>query len=320
MFDPKFARRSEMIGHRIAEDLQRPFHAGGRGDRGTGRAAQVRVVEVRQPVGRRAHLASHPTLFPRQPGVLRAHPRQQGADRLAVAHHHSVRSANLARLRADPQPARGADKCQCRLRARTTDLQRRRPTRLGERAVRQKRSAPSCFGVGNAAADHLRGQAPHGPAPQIEQTGLSGQRLAVLGHPDQVPGALADSAGRYDMHRRAVAVQVVDVLAQPPGDDAEINLGLDHHPPRDDVQSAREPQQGGHLGASSTDRIDDQPTQLILDLGCHRHGSSPLGPFAVDVGTAGAGSAAPRRRTPSRAAANRAGSCKGVPGLDTSAN
>ena len=34
----------------------------------------------------------------------------------------------------------------------------------------------------------------------------------------------------------------------------------------------------GDLCAACADRIDDETTQLVLHLGCHRHGSSPLGP------------------------------------------
>ena len=145
-------------------------------------------------------------------------------------------------------------------------------------------------------ADHLGRQPAHRPAPQIEQPGLARQRLAVLGHPHHVARALANSAGRQHVHDGVVAVQVEDVLAQPPGDDAEVHLGFDDDPAGDDVQPAGEAQQRGHLGPARAHRVDDQPAQLVLDLGRHRHGSSPPGPFrlgpldgpAAGVGTVGA--------------------------------
>ena len=160
-------------------------------------------------------------------------------------------------------------------------------------------------------------------AAQVEQPGLARQRLTVLGDAHHVTGALADAAGREHVHDGVVAVQVVDVLAQPPRDDAQVHLRLDHHTAGHDVQAAGEPQQRGHLGAPSADRVHHEPAEFVFDLGCHRHGSSPLGPFTVGVGCVGCAvalGAAPRLRTPSKAAANRAGSCKGVPGLETSAN
>src|SRR6185437_11665718 len=102
---------------------------------------------------------------------------------------------------------------------------------------------PSGFGIRDTAADDLRRQATHGPATQIEKSGLACQRLAVLGYPHHVPGVLADTACRQYVHNGVVAVQVVDVLAEPPRDDAEVDFGLNDDAAGHDVQTAGEPQQ-----------------------------------------------------------------------------
>jgi hypothetical protein len=144
--------------------------------------------------------------------------------------------------------------------------------------VRQKGTPPRGFGVGDAAADHLGGQPAHRATAQVQQTGLAGQRLPVIGHPQHIPGLLTNTAGGQHVYNGVVAVEVEDVLAQPTSDTAEVQLGLDDHTPRHDLQAPGEAQQGGHLGTPRADRSHHQATQLIFDLGCHRHASSPLGP------------------------------------------
>ena len=156
----------EMVGHGVAEDVQRPLDPGRRRHRRARRASQVGVVEVGQPVGRRPHLAAHPAFLPRQPGVLGAHPGQQRADGLAVAHDDPVAAPHLAGLGADAEPTGRTDQRQRRLRARAADLQRRRTARFGQRAVRQKRSAPSGFGIARRCRrpPERAGRAPAGRA------------------------------------------------------------------------------------------------------------------------------------------------------------
>src|SRR5215218_2991735 len=171
------------------------------------------------------------------------------------------------------------------------------------------------------------GQATRAPAAREDPAaGLARQRLAVLGDAHHVSGALANPAGGQYMNNGVVAVEIEDVLTKATRDDAEIDLCLHHDPARDDVQAPGKPQQRCDLGTARADRIDDQTAQLVLDLGSHRHGSSPLGPSIIRAGVETVGwwrvppGSVPRKRTPSNAAANLAGSCKGVPGLDTSAN
>ena len=50
------------------------------------------------------------------------------------------------------------------------------------------------------------------------------------------------------------------------------------HPAGDDVQAPGEAQQRGDLRPSRADGVDDETTQFVLHLGCHRHRSSPLAP------------------------------------------
>ena len=68
----------------------------------------------------------------------------------------------------------------------------------------------------------------------------------------------------------------------------------------------------------TTRRLSSSLTSAVIATG--RHLSVRSLSVWAHVGATGAGGAVPRNRTPSSAAANLAGSCKGVPGLDTSAN
>ena len=280
---------ARVVRNGVAEDVERPFHPCRRCHRGPRRPTQVGIVEVGQPVGGRAHLAAHPALFPRQPRVLGAHPRQQRADGLAVPHDDAVGATHLARLRADAEPTRGADECERSLRSRAADFKRGGPTWLRQRAVGEKRAAPCRLRIGHGAADDLRGQAAHRSTTKIQQTGLTRERLAVLRNAHHVPRTLANSAGGQHMNDCGVAVKVEDVLAKAARDVAEVDLGLDHDAARDDVQTPREPQQRRHLGSARADRINDKTAQLVLDLGCHRHGSSPLGPSTIRAGVGAVG-------------------------------
>ena len=199
--------------------------------------------------------------------------------------------------------------------------------------MRQEGAAPGRLGVGDAAADDLGGQPANGTPAHVEQAGLAGERLAVLGDAHDVPRALADTACGEHVHDGVVTVEIVDLLAEPAGDAAQIHLGFHHHPARHDVQAAGEAQQRGDLCPPGTDGGDVQTTQLVLHLGCHRHRSSPLAPSGrrtrpgcqpgsvaagPTVGTVAVGVSPPLDRTASSASASLAGSCKGLPGRETS--
>src|SRR6516225_2484942 len=76
VLDAQQPGHGQVLGRVTTEDLQRALHSGPGGDRRAGAAAQVGVVEVGQPVRRRAHLAAHPALLPREHAVVRAEPGQ----------------------------------------------------------------------------------------------------------------------------------------------------------------------------------------------------------------------------------------------------
>ena len=179
----RFATRSRPADHQVigrvgAEDLQGALHPGAGGDRGAGRPAQVRVVEVRQAVGGGADLAAHPPFLPGQHAVVRPEPGQHRRDRLAVADHHPVHAAHLTGLGGDLQPPRGPHQGQRRLRTGAGDLQgastgpARSATRApGRRRARRPRSR-RCRPTPPAAAARVPGARscpavpPAAPAPR----------------------------------------------------------------------------------------------------------------------------------------------------------
>ena len=63
---PEISRLQQVLRRLGAQNLQRALDPGPGRDRGTRGAAQVRVVEVRQPVRGGPHLAAHPSLLPGQ--------------------------------------------------------------------------------------------------------------------------------------------------------------------------------------------------------------------------------------------------------------
>ena len=78
-------------------------------------------------------------------------------------------------------------------------------------------AAPGGLGVGDAAGDDLVRQPAHRPAAKVDQPGLPGQPLAVLGDPHEVAAALAQAAAGDDLDLGAVAENLGDLLAQAAG-------------------------------------------------------------------------------------------------------
>ena len=275
MLQPEVAGRLEVVGDLLAEDLQGPLHAGTGGDGGAGRAAQVGVVEVGEPVGGGADLAAHPALLPGHQRLVGAEPGQQRADRVAVADHDPVDAAHLARLGGDAEPAGDADDRERGLGAGAGDLERGRAAGLGQRAVGQEGTAPGGHGVAAATGDDGRRQATHGATAGVEQAGLAGQRLAVLDDAHDVAAALADAVALHHDDVGLVAVDLGDVLAQPARAGAGVELGLDHDPAAHDVEATGEPQHGGHFGLPAAGLRDLGGGELCLHLCRHRHVSDP---------------------------------------------
>src|SRR4029079_18874738 len=100
-----------------------------------------------------------------------------------------VDAAYLARFGRDAEPPGHADECERGLGAGTRHLEGRRPAWLGQGAVGQEGTAPGRDGVTGATGDHGRRQAAHRTTAVVEEPGLAGERLAVLGDPNEVAAA-----------------------------------------------------------------------------------------------------------------------------------
>ena len=183
VLDPQTPGGQQVRRHVVAEDVEGARDPRRGGDGGAGRAAQVGVVEVGQPVRGGPDLAAHPPLLPGQHALVRAHPGEQGADGVAVADHHPVRAADLPRLRGDAEPAGRADQRQRRLRAGAGDLEGGAAARLGQRPVGEERAAPGGLGVAHPAGDDGRRQAAHRAAAGVEQARSAGPAPRRRGPP-----------------------------------------------------------------------------------------------------------------------------------------
>src|SRR5690606_24702472 len=196
---------------------------------------------------------------------------EHGADRVAVADHDPVDAADLARLGVDLQPAGRAHQRERRLRAGAGHLKGHGATGLGQRTVREEGPPPRRLGVAGGAGDHLTGQAAHRPTVVVDQSGLPGERLAVTVDAYDVPRALAQPRRGEDENLGLVPEHLADVLDQPAGGGVGVQLRLDHDTPADQVEPAREAQQGGYLGLAAAGLENREPAQLVLNHTRHRH-------------------------------------------------
>jgi hypothetical protein len=275
-----------VLGRVAVQDLQGSLHPGPGGHRGARGTPQVGVVEVRQPVRGGPYLAAHPPLFPGQHRLVCADPGEECTDRVAVADDDPVAAAHLARLRLHTQAPADTDQRERRLGGWAGDLERARPARLGERAVGEERAAPGRLGVGDAAGDDMVRQTLHRTAAQVDEAGLPGEPLAVLGDPDEVPAALADAAARDDLHLGAVPEDVGDLLAQPSGDRAGVEFGLDHDVPADEMKRACEAQHGRKFRLTRGHPAHRHPAEFVLHRRRHRHCCAPPPvPFVPSIGS-----------------------------------
>src|SRR5579859_6444872 len=256
VLDAQQAGHGQVLRRVAAEDLQRPLHPGPGCDGGAGAAPQVCVIEVGQPVRRRPDLAPHPALLPGEHTVVRTEPGQQRADRVPVPDHDPVHPAHLAGLGVDLQPPGGPGQCQRRLRAGAGHLERHRPARAGEAAVRQEGPAPGRLAVAGRAGHHVPGQPADRPPVAVYQPGLARQAVPVLAHPHHIPVALAQAARRDHDQVAVVPEHPGDVLAQPAGGGTGVQLSLDDDAAAGDVQAAGKAQQGGHLRLAAA-RLED---------------------------------------------------------------
>src|SRR5918998_23095 len=217
VLQPQPASSEQMSRGVVGEQLQGSADPRRRSHRRAGGSAQVGVIEVGQSVGGGAYFTAHPAFFPGQYRVVRTEPGEQRADGVAVTDHHSIGAPDLARLGLDAQPAGGPHEGQRRLRARAGHFQCSRAARLGERSVRQKRTAPRRLGIAEATGDDLRGQSPG----EAQQGGALGPPAARLGHPQ--PTQLVLDGGGHG-HRRFSSRCSCDVMSRSPGLSADLSI------------------------------------------------------------------------------------------------
>src|SRR5829696_8761470 len=198
VLDPQHTGSTQMIGYVVAKDLQSSLDPGARGHRCTCRPPQVGIVEVGEPVGGSLDLAAHPPFLPGQQRFVGAQPGEQRSDGVAVTEDHPVDVAHLPSLCTDPEPAGRADQGQRRLRTGTRDFQGHGTPWLGEGAVSQKRTAPCGDAVTKTPAHDLRWQPARRSTAGVDQPGLTGERLSILDHPDDVASAAADARAGDD--------------------------------------------------------------------------------------------------------------------------
>src|SRR4029079_10976826 len=120
------------------------------------------------------------------------------------------------------------------------DLEGRRATRFGERAVGQEGAAPRGDRVAGAPGDHGGREATDGSAPVVEQAGLPGQGLAVLDDADQVAAALPDAVALDHGDVALVPEDLGEFLAQSSACRAGVELRLDHDLAADDMEAPGE--------------------------------------------------------------------------------
>ena len=237
-----------------------------------------------------------------------------------------IASPSRTTTRSEPRTSRALDatpsrrptptSAERRLGRRAGDLERAGPARFGQRAVGQERAAPGGLGVGDAAGDDLLRQSPHRPAAQIDQAGLAGQPLAVLGDPHEVAAAFAQAAAGQDLHLGAVAEDLGDLFAQPSGRRAGVELGLDDDVPADQVQGAGEAQHGRDLGAAgrrswlTITRDSSSLTAAVIAMLDSPLSSAQSSTYGSPRRRARAGPSRTPRRTP---APSRTGSCRSSP-------
>src|SRR5664280_1057588 len=174
-----------MLGRVRTEDLHGALHPGPGGDGGPGRAAEVGVVEVRQPVRGGPDLAAHAALLPGQHAVVGPEPGQHGPDVVAVANHDPVDAADVAGLGRYAEPAGGPHQRRRRLRPGAGDLQADRARSLGQPGGHLPRAGGGAGVGGGRPPDRRTGQGPRRPR---RRPGRDSRRRRHRGHADPARG------------------------------------------------------------------------------------------------------------------------------------
>ena len=111
-------------------------------------------------------------------------------------------------------------------------------------------------------------------------TGAAARRLRkdiaeIYGHSSDVVMVSGNGLRKGSRYVGAVAVDLGDVLAEAARGGAGVELGLHHDATAHDVQPAREPEHGRHLGLATTGLRYVRAGQFSLHLCRHRHASDP---------------------------------------------
>ena len=202
---------------------------------------------------------------------MRTETGEERGDGIAVTDDDPVDTAHLSRLGHNSETAGRTREGQGCLGTGAGHLECARASRLGERAVGQEGAAPGSLRVAQRSVDDGGGEAPSRASTRIDQTGLTGQLLAVGVDTDEIPVALAEPTGMHDRHLAGVSEDLGDVLAETPRCDGRVEIGLDDDLAAHDVQTGREAKHGRHLCLAAARFGDLEPCKLVLHRCGHRH-------------------------------------------------
>ena len=133
---------------------------------------------------------------------------ERGADGLALAHDDARHPAHLAGLGG--MPSRCAAPTSAMAASGAGQVISSAADRPGSLSVPAARNAPRQIAARSAREPvvSLFGQPAHGPAPLVEQAGLTGERLAALDHADGVVAAVARARALHVHEFRTHAVDL----------------------------------------------------------------------------------------------------------------
>jgi len=97
--------------------------------------------------------------------------------------------------------------------------------------VCEKGATPGRLGVADATAHYCWGQTADWPTTSVNNSGLTGKRLATFDNADKIAIALAQTVVLHDGEFAFVPINLKYVGAQSPGDGARIKFDFHHDAP-----------------------------------------------------------------------------------------
>ena len=176
-------------------------------------------------------------------------------------------SAHLPRLRRDLQAASGADESHGGLVTGAGDLESRRATGVGKRAVREKRAAPDGGKLLAAAGGELVREAADRPSAGIQQPRLARKGLPPVQHAHEVVARATKTGSGDDGDFAPHPVQLGEVFAHAASKLCGVELRLDSDAPRDKVQAPGEAKNGGKLRCSNCGLAHIDAGEFVFDVG-----------------------------------------------------